>query len=95
MVPSALVFLVHLFIQLLGLKVLQTVRSATHDFIWGFHKPLEEEMGESRDYIFLKFVPTLNSQLKAEAPSPQIAGELLNPATNANLLERGALSLTA
>lgn len=41
--PSTLVFLVYLFIQLLGLKVLQTVCSATHDFIWGLHKPLEEE----------------------------------------------------
>lgn len=41
--PSTLVFLVYLFIQLLGLKMLQTVCSATHDFIWGLHKPLEEE----------------------------------------------------
>lgn len=46
LVPSAFIFLVYLFIQLLGLKVLQTVCSATHDFIWGFHKPLEEEMEE-------------------------------------------------
>lgn len=45
-VPSAFIFLVYLFIQLLGLKVLQTVCSATHDFIWGLHKPLEEEMEE-------------------------------------------------
>ena len=27
----------------MGLKVLQTVCSATHDFIWSLHKPLEEE----------------------------------------------------
>lgn len=44
LVPSALIFLVYLFIQLLGLKVLQTVRSATHDFIGGFHKPEQKPL---------------------------------------------------
>lgn len=42
--PSTLVFLVYLFIQLLGLKVLQTVCSATHDFIWGLHKPEQKPL---------------------------------------------------
>lgn len=54
LVPSAFIFLVYLFIQLLGLEVLQTVCPATHDFIWGFHKPLGEDMEEFRDYILLK-----------------------------------------
>lgn len=53
LVPSAFIFLVYLFIQLLGLEVLQTVCPATHDLIWGFHKPLGEEMEEFRDYILL------------------------------------------
>lgn len=44
LVPSAFIFLVYLFIQLLGLKVLQTICSATHDFIWGFHKPEQKPL---------------------------------------------------
>lgn len=42
--PSAFVFLVYLFIQLLGLKVLQTVCPATHDFIRGLHEPEQKPL---------------------------------------------------
>lgn len=41
---SAFIFLVYLLIQLLGLKMFQTVCSATHDFIWGFHKPEQKPL---------------------------------------------------
>lgn len=42
LIPSALIFLVYLFIQFLGFKVLQAVCPATHDLVWGLHEPAKQ-----------------------------------------------------
>lgn len=91
--PSALIFMVYLFIQFLGFKVLEAVCSATHNLIWGFHEPAKQRnkwisQWSQWSFTFMQVLRPLNStapKIIFAVPSQQLptsaqtAGDLPPP----------------